>query len=91
MEVFVDAPLSVCEQRDPKGLYSKARAGVIADLTGVSAPYEEPVGPGAADPNRGRGRGTGGSDRGQTASCSTVCARREEHPTAASNVRPAWL
>ena len=45
MEVFVDAPLSVCEQRDPKGLYAKARAGVIADLTGVSAPYEEPVDP----------------------------------------------
>ena len=43
MEVFVDAPLAVCEQRDPKGLYAKARAGVIADLTGVSAPYEAPV------------------------------------------------
>ena len=44
MEVFVDAPLSVCEQRDPKGLYAKARAGAIGDLTGVSAPYEEPAG-----------------------------------------------
>ena len=44
MEVFVDAPLSVCEQRDPKGLYTKARAGAIGDLTGVSAPYEEPAG-----------------------------------------------
>ena len=43
MEVFVDAPLDVCEQRDPKGLYAKARAGVIADLTGVSAPYEAPL------------------------------------------------
>ena len=43
VEVFVDAPLSVCEQRDPKGLYAKARAGAIADFTGVSAPYEHPL------------------------------------------------
>ena len=43
VEVFVDAPLSVCEQRDPKGLYAKARAGAIADFTGVSAPYEPPL------------------------------------------------
>ena len=43
MEVFVDAPLDVCEERDPKGLYAKARAGVISDLTGVSAPYEAPA------------------------------------------------
>ena len=43
VEVFVDAPLSVCEQRDPKGLYAKARAGTIADFTGVSAPYEQPL------------------------------------------------
>ena len=45
MEVFVDAPLDVCEARDPKGLYAKARAGVISDLTGVSAPYEPPAAP----------------------------------------------
>ena len=43
MEVFVDAPLEVCEARDPKGLYAKARAGDISDLTGVSAPYEPPA------------------------------------------------
>ena len=43
MEVFVDAPLDVCEERDPKGLYAKARAGAISDLTGVSAPYEAPA------------------------------------------------
>ena len=43
MEVFVDAPLDVCEARDPKGLYAKARAGAISDLTGVSAPYEAPA------------------------------------------------
>lgn len=43
IEVFVDTPLEVCEARDPKGLYKKARAGVIADFTGISAPYEAPV------------------------------------------------
>ena len=41
-EVHVRAPLSVCEARDPKGLYRRARAGEIADFTGVSAPYETP-------------------------------------------------
>ena len=45
VEVFVDAPLSVCEQRDPKGLYARARAGAIAEVTGVSAPYEAPTDP----------------------------------------------
>ncbi len=44
-EVFVDAPLDVCEARDPKGLYRKARAGEIADFTGVQAPYEAPEKP----------------------------------------------
>jgi adenylyl-sulfate kinase len=42
VEVYVDAPLEVCERRDPKGLYAKARAGAIAELTGLSAPYEKP-------------------------------------------------
>jgi adenylylsulfate kinase len=42
VEVFVDAPLTVCEQRDPRGLYQKARQGKIADFTGISAPYEAP-------------------------------------------------
>ncbi|KAH3899803.1 adenylyl-sulfate kinase SCDLUD_004096 [Saccharomycodes ludwigii] len=45
IEVFVDVPLEVAEQRDPKGLYKKARQGVIKDFTGVSAPYEEPESP----------------------------------------------
>jgi adenylylsulfate kinase len=45
IEVFVDAPLEVCEQRDPKGLYKKARAGQIKDFTGVNAPYEAPERP----------------------------------------------
>lgn len=44
-EVFVKCSLEVCEQRDPKGLYSRARAGEIPEFTGVSAPYEEPVAP----------------------------------------------
>lgn len=41
-EVFVSTPIEVCEERDPKGLYKKARAGIIPDFTGVSAPYEIP-------------------------------------------------
>ena len=41
-EVFVDTPLEMCEKRDPKGLYKKARAGEIANFTGISAPYEIP-------------------------------------------------
>jgi adenylylsulfate kinase len=45
VEVFVSAPLSVCVTRDRKGLYAKALSGEIADFTGVSAPYEEPVDP----------------------------------------------
>jgi len=45
LEIFVDAPLAVCEQRDPKGLYRKARTGEIASFTGVSAPYETPEKP----------------------------------------------
>ena len=45
VEVFVDTPLEVCEQRDPKGLYKKARAGDIANFTGISSPYEQPTTP----------------------------------------------
>lgn len=43
VEVFVDTPLEVCEQRDPKGLYKKARAGEIKHFTGISDPYEPPA------------------------------------------------
>jgi adenylylsulfate kinase len=42
IEVFVDTPVELCEQRDPKGLYKKARAGLIPHFTGVSDPYEPP-------------------------------------------------
>lgn len=45
IEVFVDTPLSVCEDRDVKGLYKKARAGQIPEFTGISAPYEAPENP----------------------------------------------
>lgn len=45
VEVFVDAPLNIVEQRDPKGLYKKARAGEIKEFTGISAPYEPPENP----------------------------------------------
>lgn len=45
VEVFVDTPLEVCESRDVKGLYAKARAGEIPEFTGISAPYEPPVDP----------------------------------------------
>lgn len=44
-EIFVDADLETCERRDPKGLYRRARAGEIAEFTGVSAPYERPFAP----------------------------------------------
>ena len=44
-EVFVDASLGVCEARDPKGLYKRARAGEIPEFTGISAPYEAPAKP----------------------------------------------
>ncbi|WP_130831401.1 adenylyl-sulfate kinase [[Erwinia] mediterraneensis] len=43
IEVFVDTPLAVCEQRDPKGLYKKARAGELKNFTGIDAVYEAPV------------------------------------------------
>ena len=44
-EVFVDTSLEVCEERDVKGLYSRARAGEIPDFSGISAPYETPISP----------------------------------------------
>ncbi|PWE19134.1 MULTISPECIES: adenylyl-sulfate kinase [Aliarcobacter] len=45
IEVFIDTPLEVCEQRDPKGLYKKARDGAIKNFTGISSPYEAPEEP----------------------------------------------
>ena len=43
IEIFVDAPLEVCESRDSKGLYKKARAGEIKNFTGIDSPYEKPI------------------------------------------------
>lgn len=45
IEVFVDTPIAVCEARDPKGLYKKARSGDIKNFTGIDAPYEAPTAP----------------------------------------------
>lgn len=45
VEIFVDAPLEVCEARDPKGLYKKARAGQLKGFTGIDDPYEPPLNP----------------------------------------------
>lgn len=45
IEIFVDCPLQICEKRDPKGVYMKARQGLITSFTGISAPYEAPENP----------------------------------------------
>lgn len=45
IEIFVDCPLEICEQRDVKGLYKKARAGEISNFTGITAPFEAPINP----------------------------------------------
>lgn len=45
LEVFINTPLEICEQRDVKGLYKKARAGEIKDFTGINAPFEAPINP----------------------------------------------
>ena len=44
-EIYCDTPIEVCEQRDVKGLYKKARAGLISNFTGISSPYEAPINP----------------------------------------------
>ena len=54
VEIFVDTPLAVCEARDPKGLYKRARSGEIKEFTGVTAPYEEPETPEFVLPTTGR-------------------------------------
>ncbi len=45
LEVFIDTPLEICEQRDPKGLYKKARSGEIKNFTGINSTYEAPINP----------------------------------------------
>ncbi|SMC28761.1 adenylylsulfate kinase [Clostridium acidisoli DSM 12555] len=45
VEIYVDCPLEICEKRDPKGIYKKARNGQIKDFTGIDSPYEKPINP----------------------------------------------
>ena len=45
MEIYVDCPIEVCAKRDKKGIYAKAKAGIIKEFTGISAPYEPPANP----------------------------------------------
>jgi bifunctional enzyme CysN/CysC len=45
VEIFVDTPLATCEERDPKGLYKKARRGELQNFTGLDSPYEPPINP----------------------------------------------
>lgn len=45
LEIYAKCPIELCETRDPKGLYAKARAGEITDFTGIDSPYEEPINP----------------------------------------------
>jgi adenylyl-sulfate kinase len=52
VEVYMDTPIEICEQRDPKGLYKKARAGEIKDFTGIDSPYEVPIFPEVRIPPR---------------------------------------
>lgn len=54
LEIFIDTPLCVCEARDPKGLYHRARVGEIPHFTGVSAPYEAPENPDVVVQTEGR-------------------------------------
>jgi len=44
-EIYINTPLEICEQRDPKGLYKKARKGLIPNMTGINSPYEAPDAP----------------------------------------------
>jgi len=53
LEVYVSTPLAVCEARDPKGLYARARLGELESFTGISAPYEAPEAPELSLPNEG--------------------------------------
>ena len=45
VEIYIDCPIEVCEKRDPKGIYKKARAGEIKHFTGIDSPYESPINP----------------------------------------------
>ena len=55
LEIFIDTPLDICEARDPKGLYGRARSGKIPNFTGISSPYEAPTEPDLTLVTEGRG------------------------------------
>ncbi len=83
LEVFVDTPIELCEQRDPKGLYAKARAGEIQDFTGIDDPYEAPTAPElvlrpADGDARGHGRSGAGAARLRSPDRSVVSADRRQ-------------
>ncbi len=71
VEVFVDTPLALCEQRDPKGLYARARAGELRGMTGIDDPYEAPLAPDVVlRPGRRRsGCSRADGDRSRTLGC----------------------
>ena len=73
-EIYISTPVAVCEQRDPKGLYKKARAGLIAEFTGISSPYEAPLAPDltidtGGTPEQAAARLLALLDEAKTASC----------------------
>ncbi len=78
-EIHVDAPLEVCEARDPKGLYKKARAGELQEFTGVSAPYEPPVAPDVVL----------STDKHGIDECVTVLARYVRHRLSVGTIQSA--
>ena len=75
VEVFIDAPIEVCEARDPKGLYVKARAGEITGFTGVDDPYEPPL-----EPELVLETGVQSVDDGAAAVLALLAARRVTEP-----------
>lgn len=77
-EIFVDTPLDICEARDPKGLYVKARAGRIKDFTGIDSPYEAPVSPEFSVPTLQMSAGEAARFiLGKLIDCSVVCPTDE--------------
>ncbi len=80
IEVFVDTPLEICEQRDPKGLYKKARAGEIKFFTGISDPYEAPLQPEI--------HLRGGNDRTVTEQAAEIIAYLEKQGRLAAPTKP---
>ena len=77
IEIFIDTPLGVAEQRDPKGLYKKARRGDLKNFTGIDSPYERPEASGADDRHDGALR--------------PRRRRRRSSPTCTARHRAAWV